>query len=110
MGGNSVFIIGDIRLAVIYIVTDYRWIHLYRRGAMTNKLPVGPYRTIELDNGLQAPFYIIPFDEQGLCQGPLTRENLMSTLQNGGYTDIFLFSHGFGTAFREESGFRPFLK
>ncbi len=61
---------------------------------MPDKLPVGPYRTIEIDDGVQAPFYIIPFDEQGICQGPLTRDHLLTTLQNGAFTDIFLFSHG----------------
>lgn len=71
---------------------------------MPAKLPVGPYHTIELDNGLQAPFYIIPFDEQGFCQGPLTRENLMSTLQNGVYTDIFLFSHGWNNDWKTAIG------
>lgn len=61
---------------------------------MADQLPVGPYRTIEIDNGVLAPFYIIPFDEQGRCQGPLTQDQLLTTVQNGSYTDVFLFCHG----------------
>ena len=61
---------------------------------MTETLPAGPYRTIEGENGMSVPLYIMPFDEQGQCQAPLTREQLLNTVQNGTYTDIFLFSHG----------------
>src|SRR3989442_14502276 len=71
---------------------------------MLDKLPVGPYRTIEIDDGVQAPFYIIPFDEQGICQGPLTRDHLVTTLQNGAYTDVFLFSHGWNNDWKTAIG------
>lgn len=57
----------------------------------------GPYRTFEIENGVQVPFYIVPFDEQGRCQAPLTRDNLTTTLQGGAYTDVFFFSHGWNT-------------
>src|ERR1700736_5823789 len=61
---------------------------------MADQLPVGPYRMIETGSGVPVPFYIIPFDEQGRCQGPLTRDQLLFTAQNGTYTDVFLFCHG----------------
>lgn len=61
---------------------------------MSETLPAGPYRTIEGDNGMQVPLYIMPYDEQGHCQAPLTQEQLLSTIQDGTYTDVLLFSHG----------------
>lgn len=62
-----------------------------------NQLPVGPYQMVAIDNDVHAPFYMIPFDEQGRCQGPLTQNQLLSTAQNGAFTDVFLFSHGWNS-------------
>ena len=61
---------------------------------MSETLPAGPYRTIKGNNVMAVPLYIMPYDEQGHCQAPLTREQLLSTIQDGTYTDILLFSHG----------------
>lgn len=61
---------------------------------MTDRLPAGPYRTFDLGNGVEMPYYIIPFDKRGLCQGPETRKHLVETLASGGHSDVFLFSHG----------------
>lgn len=61
---------------------------------MTDRLPAGPYRTIDLGDGGRMPYYIIPFDKRGVCQGPETRAHLLRELENGGYSDVFLFSHG----------------
>ncbi|HUP21869.1 MAG TPA: hypothetical protein VNB06_02900, partial [Thermoanaerobaculia bacterium] len=61
---------------------------------MTDRLPAGPYRTIELADGVDMPYYIIPFDKRGICQGPETRKNLIETLRSGSHSDVFLFSHG----------------
>ncbi len=55
-------------------------------------LPAGPYRTLKTIEGEAFPYYIIPFDNDGQCEGPQTREHLIGAA--GGYTDIFLFSHG----------------
>jgi pimeloyl-ACP methyl ester carboxylesterase len=41
-----------------------------------------------------APFYVIPFDEDGVCTGPVTRQHLVDALGREPYTDVFLFSHG----------------
>lgn len=61
---------------------------------MSDRLPVGPYRTIQTEAGQTAPWYIIPFDKNGNCTGPLTRDHLLTTAQNSVFTDIILFSHG----------------
>jgi len=70
---------------------------------MADQLPAGPYRMLETDSGVQAPWYIIPFDEQGICQGPLTQQQMFSTLSNDAYTDIFLFSHGWNNDWNDAS-------
>lgn len=60
---------------------------------MSDRLPVGPYRT--LTNGNESiPWYMIPFDKQGVCEGPLTRQDLLDKVKAGTFTDILLFSHG----------------
>jgi hypothetical protein len=38
--------------------------------------------------------YVIPFDKEGRCEGPRTRDALLEEARTGGYTDIYLFSHG----------------
>ena len=68
---------------------------------MADQLPIGPYCTIDMgNNSMPVPFYIIPFDEEGRCQGPLTRDQLLFTAQNGTYTDVFLFSPGWNDDWR----------
>lgn len=61
---------------------------------MADRLPVGPYRVLNLEDGNEFPYYIMPFDKRGLCLAPETREHLLSSLSKGGYSDIYLFSHG----------------
>lgn len=61
---------------------------------MSNELPAGPYKFVELRDGSRAPFYIIRFDKDGLCSGLAAREHLMETVGAGEFTDLFLFSHG----------------
>ncbi len=61
---------------------------------MSSTLPVGPYRTVTTASGLSIPFYIIPFDKDGVCTGTLTRDHLIHALTRGDYTDVFFFSHG----------------
>jgi hypothetical protein len=59
---------------------------------MPPPLPVGPYRTLQTPGGQAFPYYIIPFDKDGECEGPLTRQHLIDAAAS--YTDIFVFSHG----------------
>jgi pimeloyl-ACP methyl ester carboxylesterase len=61
---------------------------------MPDRLPIGPYRTVQLADKVAAPWYVVPFDLHGRCEAPLTRDYLLDDLQNGDYTDVFLFSHG----------------
>lgn len=61
---------------------------------MTDRLPAGPYRTLDLGDGIEMPYYIIPFDKRGVCVGPETRRHLIETLRDGEHSDVFLFSHG----------------
>jgi len=61
---------------------------------MTDRLPPGPYKTLSLTDGTAIPFYIIPFDKEGRCEGPATRAHLIDAVRDGSFTDIYLFSHG----------------
>jgi pimeloyl-ACP methyl ester carboxylesterase len=64
-------------------------------GIVVDRLPIrGPYREVDVAGGGKAPFYVIPFDEDGVCTGPVTRQHLLEALGQGSYTDVFLFSHG----------------
>ncbi|QSX76932.1 hypothetical protein [Agrilutibacter solisilvae] len=61
---------------------------------MPKMIPVGPYQTRQTAEGLSFPYYIIPFDKDGRCEGPATREHLLNAAAGKNFTDIFLFSHG----------------
>jgi len=61
---------------------------------MPSSLPIGPYKEIPVRNGNMAPFYVIPFDKNGRCKGPKTREHLINSVAQDGFSNIFLFSHG----------------
>jgi hypothetical protein len=61
---------------------------------MPGSLPVGPYRVLRTDGGIEAPYYVIPFDRKGRCEAPQTRQHLIDAVAGGSYTDVFLFSHG----------------
>lgn len=63
---------------------------------------VGPYRTLSTVEGGAFPYYIIPFDKDGNCEGPQTREHLLNAA--AGYTDIFLFSHGWNNDWKTATG------
>src|SRR6516225_7246677 len=58
------------------------------------RLPVGPYKTVQLLNGATAPWYVLPFDKNGVAEAPLTQANLIGAIKANNYTDVFLFSHG----------------
>jgi len=38
------------------------------------------------------PYYVLPFDKNGVCEGPQTKTHLLEHL--AGVTDVFVFSHG----------------
>ena len=80
---------------------------------MPTSLPTGPYRTLQLASGTEIPYYIIPFDEEGRCVGPQTRDHLIQ--HACGFSDIFIFSHGWNNDWtvatqRYESFIEGFMK
>jgi hypothetical protein len=76
---------------------------------MAQTLPAGPYRIVDLPGGTRLPWYIMPFDREGTCTGPLTRRHLIDEVERNDYTDLFLFSHGWNndwqTASKRYDGF-----
>jgi hypothetical protein len=54
----------------------------------------GAYRTFATPLGTEVPWYVIPFDEEGRCKAPVTRAHLVSALRTGGFSHVFVFSHG----------------
>lgn len=59
---------------------------------MPATIPVGPYRALKTNEGVPFPYYIIPFDKDGNCEGPKTQEHVHENC--AGYSNIYLFSHG----------------
>ena len=59
---------------------------------MPATLPAGPYRVLQTVEGAALPYYVLPFDADGVCTGPQTFLHLLEAA--AGYSDIFLFSHG----------------
>lgn len=59
---------------------------------MPPQLPAGPYRTLQTPEGNLFPYYIVPFDKAGECEGPRTRDDVIA--KAGTFSDIYLFSHG----------------
>jgi hypothetical protein len=69
---------------------------------MGQLFPPGPYRTLKLADGTDFPYYIIPFDKKGRCEGPRTRQHLLDHAAQ--YTDIYLFSHGWNNDWQATTG------
>jgi len=63
----------------------------------------GPFRILKTVEGKDVPWYILPFDKDGNCQGPKTRAHLLRTLETGDYTHVFLFSHGWNNDWKVAS-------
>ena len=61
---------------------------------MPGPMPIGPYKSVTLKDDLTAPWYIIPFDKLGTCTAPLTWKHLLGSVAADGFSDVFLFSHG----------------
>ena len=62
--------------------------------------PVGPLRVIGRDN----PMYVLPFDKHGATTAPQTLEHARATLRSGGFTDVYLFSHGWNNDWATATG------
>jgi hypothetical protein len=68
---------------------------------MPGQLPVGPYRMVRTADNRMVPWYVIPFDENGTCTGPRTRDHLIEQARTGGFTDIVVFCHGWNNDWRQ---------
>ncbi|MGH8903427.1 MAG: hypothetical protein ACRDYA_17585 [Egibacteraceae bacterium] len=68
---------------------------------MVDRLPLGPYRTLQTGEGVSVPYYIVPFDEEGRCSGPRTRAELVARVGAGSFSDIFVFSHGWNNGWKQ---------
>jgi hypothetical protein len=58
----------------------------------------GPDREIDLGSGA-LPLWVVPFDAAGACTAPVRRARIIGEIAAGGYTDVFLFSHGWNNTF-----------
>lgn len=63
-------------------------------------IPVGPYKNLKTASG-EVPWYMIPFDRDGICTGPETRKHLMATVAKEPFTDIYFFSHGWNNSWKD---------
>ena len=63
-------------------------------------VPVGPYEMLQTTSAA-VPLYLVPFDKNGLCRGPLTLRHLLNAVEAGNFTDIHVFSHGWNNVFRD---------
>ena len=60
----------------------------------------GPFETFSIGRVASSPFYLVPFDKRGRCEGPLTRAHLIDAARSGRFTDIYIFSHGWNNVFK----------
>ena len=73
--------------------------------------PAGPYELVDIGLAEKAPLYIISFDEHGVCTSPQTRAALVADAAGGGFTNLFLFSHGWNNDFPTAIGrYREFFQ
>lgn len=63
---------------------------------------VGPYTTVDLGHGREVDLFLLRFDEDGELLSPQTQELVTSSLTDG-YTDVFVFSHGWNNNFKVAS-------
>jgi len=72
-------------------------------------IPLGPYCEVDLGD-LTLPLWLVPFDRAGKCTGRQTRERLVEDIAESGYTDVFLFSHGWNNTFDQATAnYRHFI-
>lgn len=61
--------------------------------AMSRVRAAGPWRTLQV-SGREVPWYVVPFDRNGVCAAPATRRHLVDALADLDATDVHVFSHG----------------
>ena len=50
-------------------------------------------------SGVTMPAWILRYDGDGVCQSPLTHQDLLDHLHSSSYSDVILFSHGWNNDF-----------
>lgn len=68
---------------------------------MSTYIASGPYDTLTIADGLEAPWYIVTFDAEGQCTSPQARAHLLEAARDGGFEHIILFSHGWNNIWSE---------
>ncbi len=58
----------------------------------------GPFRVFPQSDGTSVSWYMVEFDRKGRVKTPDTRAALLSDVAAGGYTDVFLFCHGWNNS------------
>jgi hypothetical protein len=79
---------------------------------MRDSLPVGPYRILKTFDNHEVPWYILPFDECGICAAPLTRQDCLRRAAEVKPTDVFLFCHGWNNDWKyaTEDRYEKFIR
>lgn len=60
--------------------------------------PPGPFRTLALADGTDVPWYMLRFDRKGRSESPDEQAALVADLGSGGYSDVYLFCHGWNNS------------
>ena len=77
---------------------------------MASALPSGPYQTVTTPDGLELPWYVLPFDKVGICTGPGTRAECLDRVAEKPFSDIFVFCHGWNNTWKDATTrYREFL-
>lgn len=64
---------------------------------------VGPYTKVNLGEGREVDLFLLRFDADGGLLSPQTRDLITSSLKTDGYSDVFVFSHGWNNNFKVAS-------
>jgi hypothetical protein len=57
-----------------------------------------------MDDGRDAPFYLIVFDKEGRCQSPVSLAKLLDEVNSSLYSHVHVFSHGWNNVFDDAVG------
>lgn len=78
---------------------------------MPDPKDAAPFQTMEIGGGASAPFFIVQFDEKGRVENPQTRQLALDTVRAGGFTDLYLFCHGWNNDWKAAtSAYRRFIE
>lgn len=70
----------------------------------------GPFTTIELGDGASVDLFLLRYDEDGRLLSPKAEKEIKDRLDDG-YTDVFVFSHGWNNTFDDAlSRYKNFIE